>query len=170
MRSTNSNKKRTRRKLWKQKGCGEKGKCRQTKGGCNCGNNFIGGSGYAPYPSAYNTNPTLLKLNGMTTDVQVGRLLQESSGVDASLKHQSNYIGKNVGGGKKKTKRRGTKKRGGGFFTDGVTNFFRVSGNDIGNVYNGLMGKTQSVSPLPFKDQLTRTISYNNPSYKVTYG
>jgi len=169
-----SQKRTKKQKLWKQRGCSGKmsgGTCKMN-GGCGCGGQSWMGGGYAPYPGSHTTPPnTLIPLNKYPVDLQSGHnVTQENNwAVNKSIAYNSKGGKKGYRNKNKKTqsrKQRGrsryTRKRGGGtgFLQDSITNLFRVSGTNMYNTYNGLTGRPQLVSPLPFQDQLTRTTSF----------
>jgi len=176
-------KKRTRRKLWKQKECNNTGctggeKCNKSGGGggCGCGgtNYLTGGDNlsFAKYPYAYTPPSTLIPLNKQMIDLETGQGVgpENTMLINKNMTPISNYTSRNMqnggrsGSGSRKTIKRRSKKsrkrrrykKGGGFLMDGATNFVRVTGNNVQNLYNGMTGRPQDVSPLPFKDQLTK--------------
>jgi hypothetical protein len=67
--------------------------------------------------------------------------------------------------------RRGRKQKGGStsnFLSQDLINLGRQFQYGVGNVYNGLLGYSSPVNPMPWKGQLENTPSL--PSIKATYG
>jgi hypothetical protein len=188
MPKTKGNRKRNRKRTYKQKGCSKK----KRGGGCGCGGVLQGGgAGMTPlHPSTidsshtmkYISNDGLLQqanqypLNQYTAgDLQTGSGFVTNEGGNGAINMQLQRANQFQSGGNRRRTRRSIgkghkpscgckkcnqKKRGGNFLLQGAENFLRVQANTIGNVYNGFVGKPMNISPLPYQDQLTRTPNY----------
>jgi hypothetical protein len=128
-------------------------------------------SNFSTYPGVTNHGGNHYALNQYVTDPYTGNITDESDfSIFPNVYTTGGYVyNKSKSSNKKfsknyKTYRRRQSshsrrskyiKRGGlGPLLNDAMMGSRVIGNDIGNVYNTLAGYPQSVSPLPYKDQL----------------
>ena len=157
-------------------GCGlQAGGSKNKKGGCcgACSTSMLGGTGNngIPYPNGLAGAPWTTASSGWPGVDGVGGNRNYLALNEYKVDPQTAMIatGANppfsIGG------RRGRKQKGGttsNFLSQDLINLGRQFQYGVGSVYNGLLGYSSPVNPMPWKGQLENTPSL--PSIKATYG
>ena len=156
-------------------GCGlQAGGSKNKKGGCcgACSTSMLGGTGNngIPYPNGLGGAPWTPSSSGWPgVDGVVGNRNYLAHN-DYKVDPQTAMIDTGANppfsiGGKKGRKQKGGKQRGGttsNFISQDLINLGRQFQYGVGSVYNGLLGYSAPVNPLPWKGQLQNTPSLAN--------